>query len=105
VNAAAAETTHKLTISPHDGRPKNFSNAALRAVPVEFTPPETEYLPGDADGDGSVTMGDVVTLSRFVSGLQTLTDAQKLAADTDGDGSITMGDVVSLSRIISGLSN
>jgi alpha-tubulin suppressor-like RCC1 family protein/Tol biopolymer transport system component len=55
--------------------------------------------PGDANGDGLVTMGDVTKVERIILGL----DPPTAGADANGDGVITMGDVTKIERIILGL--
>ncbi|HEY3285261.1 MAG TPA: dockerin type I domain-containing protein [Armatimonadota bacterium] len=75
------------------------------AVTVDFggttPPPATNY--GDLNGDGKVSITDVVTALRGVAGLVTLTDAQKLAADVNGDGKFNISDVVMMLRFVAGL--
>ena len=58
-----------------------------------------EAIPGDVDGDGSVTSGDITALYDYIlngdsSGL--------VNGDQDGDGSITSGDVTAVYIIILG---
>ena len=55
--------------------------------------------PGDANGDGIITMGDVTKVERIILGL----DPPTAGADANNDGSITMGDVTKIERIILGL--
>ena len=65
--------------------------------------PKAEILPGDLDGDGRVTVSDVVVLRQcIVSGAWS---AEQLASgDLDENGDLTVSDVVSLrSRIVQGI--
>lgn len=63
---------------------------------------QTVMLPGDASGDGKVTMGDVAKVYAHTRGTALLTDSNALAAaDVSGDGKINLGDV---SRIIAHVS-
>ena len=50
-----------------------------------------EILFGDADGDGEVTMKDVLTIRKYIIGMEIEIDL--VAADVDGDGEVTMKDV------------
>ena len=51
------------------------------------------YLPGDADGDGTVTKADVTTIKSLIG--QTVNDASyNFDADTNRDGQITKADLV-----------
>jgi hypothetical protein len=58
---------------------------------------------GDIDGDGFVTMADVVVLMRAIAGQETLTPAQLAAADLDQDGYLTMADMILMLRKVLGL--
>ena len=53
---------------------------------------------GDFDGDGSVTMADVLSIVQFANDMISLTPAQFLALDIDGNGNVTMVDVLMLVR-------
>ena len=59
--------------------------------------------PGDLDGDGDITMKDVLLMRRYIAGLDTLEDYEITLGDFDGDGDITMKDVLRARRIIAGL--
>lgn len=63
--------------------------------------PEEYPLMGDVDGDGEITMKDVVLLRRFMAGDAEAVQ-QKAICDTDGDGSVTSADVVILLRYLAG---
>lgn len=61
-------------------------------------------LRGDIDGDGDLTLADVVKILRHIVGLDVITDADSLAAaDVNRDGSVTTADVVRLARYIADL--
>jgi hypothetical protein len=54
---------------------------------------------GDLNGDGIVTMGEALTVMRFVAGLGiSLTPAQLAAADINLDGAVTMTYVLLIMR-------
>ncbi len=55
---------------------------------------------GDANGSGTIDMGDVTAIYRMILGL----DPVKSWADANWDGDVNMGDVVRIQRIILGLS-
>ena len=61
------------------------------------------FVPGDVNGDGDLTMKDVLLMRRYIAGLDTLTDAQIERGDINGDGDIDMKDVLRARRIIAGL--
>ena len=62
----------------------------------------TLVVTGDVNGDGRITITDVVALQSHVVGKQELTGAYKEAADLNGDGKVTITDVVKAARVIVG---
>ena len=56
-------------------------------------------IPGDANGDGVVDVGDVIKVKRIILAL----DPPTPCADGNGDGVIDVGDVIKIKRIILGL--
>ena len=55
---------------------------------------EPEYIPGDVDGDGEVSISDVTVLIDYLLGSITAIDVN--AADLDSDGEISISDVSAL---------
>ena len=62
----------------------------------------TLVVKGDVNGDGRITITDVVALQSHILDKKALTDAYKEAADLNGDGKITITDVVKAARVIVG---
>lgn len=62
----------------------------------------TLVITGDANGDGKITITDVVALQAHVVGKQTLEGAYAKAADLNGDGKVTITDVVKAARVVVG---
>lgn len=59
------------------------------------------YLPGDIDGDGVLTINDVVALANFLVGLPTQgVTYNEDAADVDGQNGVTLSDVTKLVNTI-----
>ncbi|MCR5636337.1 MAG: hypothetical protein K6F76_04045 [Clostridiales bacterium] len=58
---------------------------------------------GDADGDGDVTMTDVVAVQRYIAKLIEFKPEQLAAADVDGNGFVNMEDVVAMQKYIAKL--
>jgi hypothetical protein len=58
---------------------------------------------GDFDGDGRVTMTEVINTLNVVIGRGVFTPAQKASVDMDGDGVVTMTDVIKVLRRSVGL--
>lgn len=63
----------------------------------EFT---LSNLNGDIDLDNSVTVADATLLQKYVVGIATLTDDQKLLADCNGDGVINVRDATYIQKTI-----
>ncbi len=59
-------------------------------------------IPGDVDGDGAVTLKDVLMLRQAIAGTADLTEDQLAAADVNGDGAVNLKDVLALRRIVAG---
>ena len=57
------------------------------------------YFPGDANGDGMVTVSDVVATANYILGKNPQPFIFE-AADMNGDGEITVTDVVLIARIV-----
>ena len=57
-------------------------------------PPFGPPIPGDADGDGIISIGDVVLLIDLI--IDNCSVADHEAADVDGDQMLTIADVVAL---------
>lgn len=53
---------------------------------------------GDADGDGSVTMRDLIYIRRYLAGWEMPNDMNVRNADVNGDGKVTEADVVLLRK-------
>lgn len=61
---------------------------------------------GDVNGDGQISMGDLVLINRHIIGLSTLSDVFLEAGDVNHNGdSITMSDMVIVNRTILGLTS
>ena len=67
--------------------------------PVSTTYTVTNILRGDVNGDGEVNVGDLVSVSNFMAGDESIS---KDAADVNKDGEVNVGDLVVISNIMSG---
>lgn len=65
---------------------------------VTFT--VTNRTPGDADGDGAVTMMDALRIMQYFSGFDVT--VKQSNADCDGDGAVTMMDALRIMQYFSG---
>ena len=59
---------------------------------------------GDANGDGRVTITDMISIKSVLLGKSTLTGDAAKAADTNGDGKITITDFIQVKAHLLGKS-
>lgn len=65
---------------------------------------DTNYLRGDADGDGVVTISDVTAIQRHLADLEHLSSANLQAADVDGNG-LDITDATKIQRFLAEFEN
>ena len=76
----------------------------IYAYYVEYTFDATkDYLLGDVNGDGKISVLDATLIQKYLAGLVTLSDTQKAAADVNGDGSVSVIDATLIQKYIAGL--
>ena len=64
---------------------------------------EDEKRIGDVNGDGELTLADVILIARSIVGLDTLTPKQMAVSDVNGDTLVNNQDVIKLARYLAGL--
>lgn len=74
-----------------------------KALHGEIDPPAPQIVKGDANGDGSVDMNDILIIKRAIAGLSSLPDERRSAVDVNGDGKVNAGDILLIKRHIAGL--
>ena len=70
--------------------------------PVSPPPAGCALIPGDVNGDGEVSVLDLVALSNSILGLADLPEGAFCAGDVDSNGVINVADVVAVVTIIVG---
>lgn len=71
---------------------------------VEYTFDSTkDYLIGDVNNDGKVSVLDATEIQKYIAGLTTFSSAQLAAGDVNGDGKITIIDATLIQKYIAGL--
>lgn len=74
-------------------------------VYIEVEPGSYDYLLGDADGDGEVTVTDATVLQRACAEMETgFDDAALMRGDVDGSGNIDIVDATYISRWLADIS-
>ena len=82
-----------FTTSTHFG--PNGKIDAMAGVRYLLGITDDDFILGDANGDGLITIGDVVTMIDILLDQYEPVPAMKII-DTNGDGAFTIGDVVTL---------
>ena len=77
-------------------------NDCLLNANIHYKDSPQTGLVGDVDGDGNVSMKDVLLLRKALAGATVLNTAESKRADVDGDGNVTMKDVLMLRKILAG---
>lgn len=76
----------------------------VQTTAAETTAAQTEaaasLAKGDLNGDGKVTILDLLLIKKQILGQNVLSEAAKIAADLDGDGKITSADAAALQNVI-----
>lgn len=84
--------------------PANAGYAAMRQLWAEtmydavYNTGTVVSIPGDVNGDGAVSVADIVALQKYILGQQNLADPS--AADVAADGKVNILDLVKLKRIL-----
>ena len=74
------------------------------SVILAVMPDEYDYLLGDANGDGKVTINDVTIIQRYFAKLPLSISADTLMwGDVDGDGRLTIADATFIQRHLTNL--
>ncbi|MDO5148625.1 MAG: dockerin type I repeat-containing protein, partial [Oscillospiraceae bacterium] len=85
---------------PTGGSSQNPSDPSTPSVTTPTTtvtqPPVSEIVKGDADGNGAVTVADVVKVMQHLIGKVTLSGDNAKAADMNDDGKISILDLIKL---------
>ncbi len=68
-----------------------------------ITPPDGNYMIGDADGDGKVAVTDATLIQRYCAHLVSDADIRFAAADVDKDGKLTVVDTTYIQRYLAKL--
>ena len=81
------------------------STETTKTTTVETTPsePSGNFTLGDVDGDGEISILDVITINKAIMGKEILSDAQNKAADVDGSGKPDANDALQILKRIVGI--
>jgi hypothetical protein len=104
-SSVADGTVYRITASPsaYDAFGVNIPMAPLSASITALRPGSTVPVSGDVDGDGRVTVSDVLLILRATLGLTSLDEARSRRADLTHNGRLDVADAVADLRIAAGL--
>ena len=71
----------------------------MEIVGLYVAPAEQQYLKGDLDRDGEITVGDALIALRIAARLDVADMEDILIGDVDGDDEITVGDALKILRV------
>lgn len=69
---------------------------------ADVTTEPTGVLRGDINGDGDVTINDLLAMRQYLAGNITLTDSQMQAADLNKDNDVTINDLLAMRQYLAG---
>lgn len=100
VTFAEAGEYYVLAVDPNaDTNDANRAPAVARVTVTE----KREYIPGDLNGDGKVTIKDLGLLRKYLVNTVEFSEQQMKAADLNGDGKITIKDLGVMRKYLVGL--
>ncbi len=70
---------------------------------LDFTIPNDDYLLGDVDGDGKVSIMDATQIQLHIAQLLSISNDRLPCADTDKDGKVSILDATTIQRVIAQL--
>ena len=91
------------TIAIYDNNGKGITDDAIIATGNQIQVKSKTYIAivcGDVNGDGNVTLTDLVKISAHMIGKEILDGANKIAADVDASGKVTTTDILNLKRLL-----
>ncbi len=61
------------------------------------------YVPGDANGDGKLSVADATAIQKYVASIVEFNDVQKAAGEVTGDNRLTVNDATKIQKYIVGI--
>lgn len=62
-----------------------------------------DYMRGDVNGDGTVSVDDVTMIQKYIANTMDLTESQLLSADVDGKEGVSIDDVTQIQKYLASL--
>lgn len=99
ISDVRTNVTANVDYAIYDKRMQTVSDSTIVATGMKLKTQNQEYtmiVKGDIDGNGEISITDVVKANLHVVNIKPLDEIGQLAADVNGDGKITITDVVQL---------
>ena len=93
------ETTTTASVAQESTQPTTVSDVTSETIPTETTVPVSEWLKGDFNNDGEVTIADAVLLQKKLLGKIRITQYD-FFCELNDDGRIDIIDYIILTRLI-----
>lgn len=91
-----------LSVSAAEGDLSGETDATATATAAETTGTQaTEIKAGDANADGNIDMKDVLTVRKYLAGMDVVIDLD--GADAYADGEVNTKDVLALRQYLAGI--
>ncbi len=102
--AAALKNAHAVRANRYSSQSDiDSAAAAVSAAAEELV--ELDYMKGDFDFDGEITVADALAALRIAAKLADETPESVLIGDVDGDGHVTVSDALAILRAAAGLAD
>ena len=109
VNLAQGTNYIKINVTAQTGVTRTYTltvvrgNASAGTNTVGGSGGASSGVKGDINGDGKISVLDIVKIQRLIVGLDSLDSTATAACDLNGDGKVSVLDIVKLQRHIVGI--
>ncbi len=107
VKLTGTTTAVNITVTPNYGPAKVYKLTIRKSESAGIAPGgnagSSGRHKGDVNGDGTVTVRDIILIKRHIVGIEELEGDEFKAADVNGDGVVNVRDLVILKRYMVGL--
>ena len=97
------ELSINATVNGEDAEVLLDSSDKVAGFTFDFTIPKDDFMLGDVNGDGDITIMDATAIQLHIAQLEMLPEDKLACADTDGDGKIAIMDATQIQLFIAQL--
>lgn len=103
VKLTGTTTAVNITVTPNYGPARVYKLTIRRSEDAGVAVSDSDYDEGDVNGDGIISIRDIILIKRHIVGIEKLEGKALKAADVNGDGKVTVRDIVLLKQVMVGL--